>query len=402
MEFVCRLGAPDGTIVEEIHESAVESVLRTDLEGRGYHVFAIRPRGLTLGLRLPRFGGSRISARAFLIFNQELVALLKAGLPLLQSLDILLERGKEGRFHNILREVRDRVRKGEDLSDAFAHFGSAFPPLYSSSLKAGERSGEIEQVIRRFIHYLQLVTEARRRVVSAVVYPIVLMAVSAAMLAVMTLYVIPQFEGFFRSMNVELPVLTRAILAISLFLRGNWILLTIGLLGLTYFSAQWAHTRSGRLFVDRQLLRIPFIGTILHRFALSQFSRSLGTLLAGGIPLVPSIDVAVRAVGNTWVQSRMSELGSLVAEGRPFYETLERSGIFTDLAIDMVKVGESTGALDEMLDEVSEFFEQETETVLERVLVLMEPLMLIIMGLVIAVLMIAMYLPMFSAWGQIQ
>ena len=314
----------------------------------------------------------------------------------------MLERGKEGRFHNILGEVRDRVRKGEDLSDAFAHFGSTFPPLYSSSLKAGERSGEIEQVIRRFIHYLQLVTEARRRVVSAVVYPIVLMAVSAAMLAVMTLYVIPQFEDFFLSMNVELPALTRVILAISLFLRGNWILLAIGLLALAYFSAQAARTRRGRLFLDRQLLRVPFIGTILHRFALSQFSRSLGTLLAGGIPLVPSIDVAVRAVGNTWVRSRMSELGRLVAEGRPFHETLERSGVFTDLAIDMVKVGESTGALDEMLDEVSEFFEQETETVLERVLVLMEPLMLVLMGLVIAVLMIAMYLPMFSAWGQIQ
>lgn len=402
MEFVCRLGTPDGSIVEEVHESAVESVLRVELEGRGYHVFTIRPRGMTLGLRLPRFGRSRVPMQDFLIFNRELVALLKAGLPLLQSLDILLERGREGRFHNILREVRDRVKKGEDLSDAFAHFGSVFPPLYSSSLKAGERSGEIEQVIRRFIHYLELVTEARRRVVSAVVYPIVLFGVSLVMLAVMTLYVIPQFEVFFFSLNVELPAVTRLILAVSLFLRGNWHFLLIGALALAYSLAYWSRTRGGRMFLDRQMLRIPFIGTILHRFALSQFTRSLGTLLAGGISLVPSIDVAVRAVGNTWVHSKMSDLGTLVAEGRPFYEAIEESRVFTDIAIDMVKVGESTGALDEMLEEVSEFFEQETETLLERVLVLAEPLMLVVMGIVIAFLLIAMYMPMFSAWGQIQ
>ncbi len=402
MEFVCRLGTPDGSIVEEVHESAVESVLRVELEGRGYHVFTIRPRGMTLGLRLPRFGRSRVPMQDFLIFNRELVALFKAGLPLLQSLDILLERGREGRFHNILREVRDRVKKGEDLSDAFAHFGSVFPPLYSSSLKAGERSGEIEQVIRRFIHYLELVTEARRRVVSAVVYPIVLFGVSLVMLAVMTLYVIPQFEVFFFSLNVELPAVTRLILAVSLFLRGNWHFLLIGALALAYSLAYWSRTRGGRMFLDRQMLRIPFIGTILHRFALSQFTRSLGTLLAGGISLVPSIDVAVRAVGNTWVHSKMSDLGTLVAEGRPFYEAIEESRVFTDIAIDMVKVGESTGALDEMLEEVSEFFEQETETLLERVLVLAEPLMLVVMGIVIAFLLIAMYMPMFSAWGQIQ
>ncbi len=402
MEFVCRLGTPDGSIVEEVHESAVESVLRVELEGRGYHVFTIRPRGMALGLRLPRFGRSRVPMQDFLIFNRELVALLKAGLPLLQSLDILLERGREGRFHNILREVRDRVKKGEDLSDAFAHFGSVFPPLYSSSLKAGERSGEIEQVIRRFIHYLELVTEARRRVVSAVVYPIVLFGVSLVMLAVMTLYVIPQFEVFFFSLNVELPAVTRLILAVSLFLRGNWHFLLIGALALAYSLAYWSRTRGGRMFLDRQMLRIPFIGTILHRFALSQFTRSLGTLLAGGISLVPSIDVAVRAVGNTWVHSKMSDLGTLVAEGRPFYEAIEESRVFTDIAIDMVKVGESTGALDEMLEEVSEFFEQETETLLERVLVLAEPLMLVVMGIVIAFLLIAMYMPMFSAWGQIQ
>ena len=359
--------------------------------------------GRVAGLSVSRSrvsGRGRVSDRVFLVFNRELAALLKAGLPVVQSLDILLERGKEGRFRNMLREIRDRVQNGDDLSDAFARFGPAFPPLYASSLKAGERSGEIEQVIRRFVRYLQLLLDSRRRVISAVVYPLVLMALSVAMVGVMSLYVIPQFESFFGAMDVELPALTKTILAASLFLRRYWAVLLASVVAVTYVILQWSRTRSGRLLFHRAVLQVPVVGTILHRFALSQFTRSLATLLAGGIPLVPSIEVAMRAVSNAWVGERMSELPRRVSEGGTFHEALEQSGIFTDVSIDMVKVGESTGALDEMLEEVSEFLDQEAETQLERMLVLIEPLMLVVMGIVIAVLLMAMYLPMFSAWEQ--
>ena len=168
MEFVCRLGTPDGVVVQEVYEAGAESALRAELEAKGFQVFKIRPRRLALGLSLPRFGSGRVPDRAFLVFNQELAALLKAGLPLVQALDIMLERGKEGRLRSILREIRERVANGAELSDAFDHFGSAFPPLYAPSLKAGERSGELEQVIRRFIHYQQLLLETRRKVISAI------------------------------------------------------------------------------------------------------------------------------------------------------------------------------------------------------------------------------------------
>jgi type IV pilus assembly protein PilC len=247
MEFVCRVGTPDGAVVRQVYEGAAESTLRAELEAKGFHVFKIRPRGFALSLSLPRFGSGRVPDQAFLVFNQELAALLKAGLPLVQALDLLLERGKEGRLRSILKEIRERVANGAELSDAFDHFGPAFPPLYAPSLKAGERSGELEQVIRRFIRYQQLMLETRRKVVSAIVYPTVLLCLSVVMVGIMSLYVIPQFEGFFGALDVELPALTKAILSVSVFVRGNAVLLAFGLLALIYLAMQWARTRRGAL-----------------------------------------------------------------------------------------------------------------------------------------------------------
>ncbi len=386
--------------MEEIHESTEASRLQATLEGRGFHVFSLQPRGLGLNLA-PAGLRRRVSNRDFLIFNRELASLLKAGLPLLQSLDLTLERGKPGRFTTILREIRDNVQRGEDLSQAFSRFDDTFPPLYSASLRAGERSGELESVIRRFIRYLELVTSARRKVISAVVYPLVLVVLSIAMVAIMSLFVIPQFEQFYDALDVELPTLTRVVLGSSLFVRANWLLILVGLIVVGLLLQRWLKSTSGGLMVDRWLLAVPIVGRIVHYFAQSEFCRSLSTLLGGGIPLVQALDVSVRAVGNRWVRHRLATVGPQVSQGRSFHEALDETGVFSDLGIDMVKVGESTGALDVMLDDVADFFDQEAEAKLERLLTLLEPIMLVIMGIVIAVLLSAMYLPMFSAWEQV-
>jgi len=401
MRFVCKVGTPNGAVVEEIHEGGSVAAMRSELERKGYHVFAVRPRFSGFGLRLPSFEGGRVKDRDFLIFNQELVALLRAGLPLLESLGMMLQRGRKGRFKELLKEVRDGVEDGESLSEAFGRYSSFFPPLYAASLKAGERSGEIEQVIRRFTRYHQLLIGARRKVISALVYPAVLMVLSVVMIAVMSLYVIPQFREFFATLDIELPALTRAVLATTQFARSNLLLILAAVICVGLVTSHWAQSPRGRLAIDRFLLRLPLAGGIVHRFALSQFTRSLATLLEGGTPLVPSLEIAVNAVGNTWVRSRLSPLAGRVSEGNSFHDSLEESGVFTDLGIGMIEVGESTGALDHMLEEVSLFFEQEAETRLERLLTLFEPVMLAVMGAVVATLLVAMYLPMFSAWGEI-
>lgn len=403
MQFVCRVGTPDGRVMEEVLTASDETSLRNDLLKRGYHVFDVRRRGVPRKLAVPTAGMGRrrrLSDQEFLLWNQELAALLKAGLPLLQALDLMLERMKNAHFRSVLIEIRDKVKSGTDLSDAFASYGDMFPRLYPSTLKAGERSGELEKVIRRFIRYMRLLLDARRRVVSALVYPAVLVGLSVAMMIIMAIYVVPKFMGFFAEMGTELPLVTRIVLAVSTFASQNWPVLLIGSVGGWYLFRQWGKTSLGRLAIDRAKLRVPFLGPVLHRFALSEFSRSLSTLLAGGIPLVPAFEIAASSVGNTHVRGRLEPTIQMVREGKPFHAALEESGVFVDMAVDMVKVGEATGSLDDMLTSVSDFLDEQIETRMQRILSLIEPLMLVVMGIMIAIILIAIYLPMFGMLGQ--
>ena len=282
-----------------------------------------------------------------LVFNQELAALLKAGLPLLQALHMLAERQREPHFKAILEQVRERVKSGVELSEAFAEFGDAFPPLYASSLKAGERTGELEAVVRRFVRYLRLVLDARKRVYSALVYPALLLGLSVTMVAAMTLYIIPRFSVFYEAMDLkELPALTRITMGISHFLRSNLLLLVAAAVAGTIALRRWAATGPGRLALDRLRLHLPFLGLVLHRFALSEFCRSLATLLAGGLPLVPALEISTRAVGNSWVRSRLEPSIPRVREGQALHVALGETAIVPALALDMVEVGEATGSLD--------------------------------------------------------
>lgn len=402
MEFVCRVGTPEGSVVREVREADSEPAARSALEREGFHVFEIKRRGVAFAL--PRFGGRgrTLSDSEFMIFNQELAGLLKAGLPLLQALDLMLERQRNPRFAEVLGEVRDRVKSGQELSTAFAAFPGSFPPLYSSTLMAGERSGDLEQVLRRFIRYLRLVMGVRKRITSALIYPAVLLSLSVAMIAVMMVVVIPKFENFYQGLDLELPLPTRILLGTAAFLQQRGIWLLAGLFVLAWLLGRWRGTESGRYWIDRAVLRVPIVGGIRHRFALSEYSRSLSTLLQGGLPLVPALEVATGAVSNFYLRAELAPSVVQVRQGKSLHAALDESGVMTDLSIDMVKVGEATGALDEMLSNVSDFLDDEIETRIERLLSLIEPLMLVMMGLIVSLLLVAMYMPMFSALGNIQ
>lgn len=404
MEFVCHLGTPEGRVLRETRVAPSESALRDELGRQGLQIFAIERR-----LGLPSLADVRTSwrrrrrlpARTLLVFNQELAALLKAGLPLLQALNLMLERLKDPTFREILTQVRDRVTSGEELSHAFGAFGDMFPPLYSATLKAGERTGELEQVIRRFIRYLRLVIDARKRVVSALVYPTVLVCLSIAMLFLMAIFVVPRFTVFYDSLEIQLPLLTRITVGTSVFLRQNifWILAAV--VATVFFVRRWSRTETGGIAIDRLKLKIPILGNVLHLFSLGEFCRSLSTLLSGGMPLVPSMEIAIGAVSNRFVARRIAPTIQLVREGKSLHEALESTGVVTDIAINMVKVGEATGSLDVMLSNVSDFFDEDVEIRMQRVLSLLEPVMLVFMGGLVALILISVYLPMFSALGNV-
>jgi type IV pilus assembly protein PilC len=393
-EFIVRVGTPDGHIVERQVQAMNARAAEEELRRQGMQVFAAKRGAVRLRDFLPR--GSRvISTERFLLFNQELLALVRAGLPILQSFDIMLERQKDARFREVLADIREKLKSGVSLSDAFASYGDAFPPIYSTSLRAGERSGDLEGVLRRFLRYQKIIVNLRKRVIGALIYPTVLIVLSATMVMIMLTKVIPKFAEFYQGFGAELPWFTKLLIQVANALNDHLLVSVIAIAALAFLVRRWA-TTTGRLLFDRFKLHIPLVGGILHRFAIMQFTQSLGTLLSGGTPMVPSIEIASQSVTNQLISRKIAGIVQNVREGEPLWRSLESTGAVSDLAVEMIKVGESTGALTEMLSNVSEFYDEEIEARLSRVVAAIEPLILVFMGVVIATLLYAFYLPLFQ------
>jgi type IV pilus assembly protein PilC len=396
MEFRCRLGTPGGEIIEGVYIADSEARLRREFEEKGLFVLGLHRAGRSRlgGLALPR--RTRISTREFVVFNQELATLLKAGMPLVQSLDILRRRATNAVFKAVLDDVNERVRAGNSLSEAFEAHGGLFPGVYTASLLAGEKSGNLEQVIRRYVSYVKVVANVKRRTVSALVYPVILLALSLVVVSIIMLRVVPAFGVFYSQFGQELPLSTRIIVATSSFAAAYFVPILIGLALIAVGIWQWLQRPGERERFDQMILRLPGIGGIARKFATSQASRTLATLLGGGIPLVNAIDVSARSIRNQYMARELRSAAQQVREGRALALAMSDSGAFPDVAIKMVEVGESTGALQEMLNSLADFYDEEIETNLGRFVTLVEPLLLIVMGIVIAGLLLSLYMPLFN------
>jgi type IV pilus assembly protein PilC len=393
-EFIVRVGTPDGHVIDKIVRALSARDAEEELRRQGMHVFEAKRGKLSLRDLLPRTR-KIISTERFLSFNQELLALVKAGLPILQSFDIMLERQKNLRFKEVLVDIRDKIKSGVSLSDAFASYGPQFPPIYSTSLRAGERSGDLEGVLRRFLRYQKMIVALRKRVTTALIYPTVLVILSIGMVFVMLTKVIPKFAEFYQGFNAELPPFTRIMIGLSTALNQHFVIV-VGIAAASVFLIRrWAQS-TGRVAWDRVKLNIPLVGGILHRFGIMQFTQSLGTLLSGGTPMVPAIEIATQSVTNQMMANKIFGIVQNVREGEPLWHSLEQTGVMSDLAIEMIKVGESTGALTEMLANVSEFYDEEIEARLQRLVAAIEPIILVFMGSIIAILLYAFYLPLFQ------
>ncbi len=395
MEFRCRLATATGQISEATYVADSEAALRRDLEEKGLYVLDVKAARSGLGgLRLSR--GGRIKLHEFLVFNQELATLLKAGMPLVQSLEILRRNVPNATFKGVLDDVYEKVRSGTALSDAFEAHPRHVTPIYTASLMAGERSGSLEQVLRRYVAYVQVLNAVRRRVISALVYPAVLTLLSLAVVAIIVVRVVPEFSAFYAGFDAELPMATQVIVAISNAVRGQVLLILAGLAAVVV-GVRWALGQpEQRRRIDKWVLRVPGIGGIARQFATTQLSRTLATLLGGGIPLVTALDVASRSVSNRHIAAQMTDITRQVREGQPLSTAMAAKGEFPDVSVKMVEVGEATGALQDMLNAIADFYDEDIETRLGRFLLLIEPILLVVMGIVIAALLIALYLPVFQ------
>ena len=396
MEFRCRLASASGEVVEGVYVAESEARLRHELEEKGLYVLSLQPKGSLAGLsfRLPT--RSAIPSREFLIFNQELATLLRAGMPLVQSLDLLKSRIQSPVFRSVLSDVHERVRSGTALSDAFAAHASLFPSVYTASLVAGERSGNLDAVLRRFVEYSKIVATLKSKTLSALIYPSVLISLALALVSFIVLKVVPAFSEFYASFNAQLPLITRIIVKVSEFLTGNFWLLLVVLVAGAAMLYSWIKQAGQRARLDRWLLGVPMLGEIARKFATSQMARTLSTLLGGGLPLVNALDIAARSVGNRFIAGELDIVGARVREGSSFAGALEARKVFPDVAVKMAEVGESTGALQDMLNTVADFYDEEISTSMERFVTLIEPALLVIMGMVIAGLLLALYMPLFQ------
>ncbi|HVZ20341.1 MAG TPA: type II secretion system F family protein [Vicinamibacterales bacterium] len=396
MEFRCRLGTAGGEIIEGVYVADSEDHLRRDLEEKGLFVLALHRRGAFPGLQLARARSRRISRQEFLVFNQELATLLKAGMPLVQSLDILRQRVSNQTFKAVLDNVYDKVKAGTALSDAFAEHAGLFPAVYSASLLAGERSGNLDSVIRRYVAYEKIIGAVRKRTISALIYPAILVTMMMVLIGIIVLRVVPAFSEFYGSFDRQLPLSTRIIVGISNAVVTNLALIVVAVAAAIVGGYVWARQPGQRERIDRMLLAIPGIGRTMQKFATAQLARALATLLGGGIPLVNALEISVRSMSNRYMARELDRSRRRVQEGESFARALLEQGVFPDVAVKMVEVGESTGALQEMLNSLADFYDEEIETEVTRYITLVEPVLLVVMGLVIAVVVLALYMPLFE------
>lgn len=400
MEYVCRVGTPTGEVVEQTFTASDEAALRADLEQKGYYLFSVRR-----GFGLKDFGLKRVRVAPdlLLLFGQELAALLKAGLPLLQSLDIMLERQRDEVFRRSLATIREKVKSGIALSEAFRAEGDLYPPMLSASIVAGERGGSLEGVLRRFVQYMRLNQMLKKKAVAAAVYPLMIIFVMVTMVGVLMVYVIPQFQDFYSGLgNVKLPLITRVLIAIAGVVRRNLLWIALAVTGAWVFLLSWQRREGSMVVRDRLLLRFPYFGGLMRMYATSQLARTLSALLTGGLPLVNAMDVAAASVGNRAMAEAVTAATHHIREGKSLTTALESTGMMDNLALEMVKVGEQTGALGDMLNAVADFFDEELENRMAKVLAMVEPVMLMVMAVVVAGMLLAFYLPLFEAINAVQ
>jgi type IV pilus assembly protein PilC len=399
VEYRCRVATANGQVMETTYVAESEARLRMELEEKGLFLLSVQGGGgLRVGgfqLRLPR--RRRIPTSEFLVFNQELATLLKAGLPLVQSLDILRKRVPNPQFKVALDDIYERVRSGSSLSDAF-EAQHMFSGIYTASLMAGEKSGSLEQVIRRYVSHVKVINGVRSKVISALIYPAVLVVLALAVVGLIVFQVVPEFADFYEQFGrgSELPMSTRMVVAVSTNIVGSAGFLLAAVAALVVGGWLWFRSPAQRRRLHAGLLRLPFFGPLARKYATAQICRTLATLLSGGIPLVSALDISSKATNNRAISDNLAVVARQVREGGSLAGSIAERGLFPHVAVEMIEVGESTGALAEMLNSVADFYDEENETSLTRFSNLIQPALLIVMGFVIAGLLMSLYMPLFQ------
>jgi len=394
-EFLVKVATEQGHLVQQVEHGYSEAEVRDRYIQQGYLVYWVKPRSLLASSGMSLGRRTKLKQSAFLIFNQQFLTLIKAGLPILTSLDLLIKRQRDKYLLQLLENVRDRVKGGESLSDAFAA-QHVFPKMYTTTLMAGEKSGNLEEVMSRYITYQRMVQTFRKKLAVSLVYPALLVTVVTAMLIFLITYVVPKFADLFSNMGAQLPAITVFMLAVGVNAQKYaWIVILV-LLAAAILTWRWKQSDRGAERIDQFLFSLPLVGEIRLKYQVANFSRILATLLQGGLPLVPAMETAGASMSSRQMLNGILAATERVREGQGLARSLETEKIFPDLAVEMVEVGESTGALPGMLTSVAEFYEEDVQTAMGAAMALIEPVILIVMAVFVGGVLISLYLPIFT------
>lgn len=399
--FAYRVARSDGSLIQGHLEGEGEAAVRAKLESQGLLVFTLRRRGehATPNRRSWSFGGLPLGQ--FMIFNQELLALIKSGLPILRVWDLLIDRAGHPGFRQVLREVKEDIRSGASASDALAKHSSYFPNLYVATIKAGEQSGNLSEVLQRYVAYLKLMLELRQKMTKAISYPIFLIVIGVAVIGFLVGYVMPTFVSVYGETGKTLPWATQLLLRLVAHAEVWGLATMIILIGVMFVLRAFYATSAGQLMIDRFTLKLPLVGAIAVKHHTVQFTRTLGTILAGGTPLVDALQGARAAVSNHYISSVLGGAVVEIRQGATLADALERCQVLPKLVIEMLSVGEETGSLEAMLKDVAEFYEADLDTRLGQLTTWMEPALLLVMGVLVGGIVIVMYMPVFQMAGAV-
>ncbi len=400
--FVCRFGAASGEVVEQQLVGVDQRNVVKQLEERGYTVFSVKPlHPLTTYLKVLSPKKSKIKMRDFITFNQEFSALINAGLPILTALELLLQRKRNPLFQKMLQSVRDDVKTGASLSQAFANRGDYFPKLYPATIASGERTGEIVKVIRRYLFYMETVQAIRKKISSAIIYPVILLTMAVGMVTLLMTVIIPKFATLFIGAGATLPLITRVVLSISHIFQKGWPFMALIAIATPIAVKAVNANPKGRFILAKWRMKIPVFGTNTVRYNTAQMARTLGTLISGGIPIIQALEIVSDAMSNEVFKVELQNVKNKVLVGESLWSSLEETGIATPLLVEMVQVGESTGALSDMLEQISSFYDQELSTSVERYMALLEPVILILMAFIVGIIVLSVYMPLFSMYNLV-
>ncbi len=398
-EYVCRLGTEAGQVLNQTHEASSEGELRARLASQGYFVFSVKPKSI-LSMRIGPPRSSKIKEDDLLIFNQQFVTLSKSGLPLQKSLEMLARQSRSESLRAAVEDVKERVRGGALLSEAFDAIGK-FPKIYCSTLRAGERSGTLDKVLTQYVTYQKTARSFRKKFLSALIYPAFLLVFLAGLIVLIDTFIIPRFSQLYNELQVPMPPLTVFVISLGLAIKRMGVFVLLGFVLLVMGLRAAGKSQAARIQWDKIKFQLPVAGRLLQKFSVAEFVRTLSTLLQGGLPIVAALQSSAASVSSPLLARGLEQARVEVMGGRPLSESLRMSGFFPPMALDMIEVGETTGALPSMLESVAEFFEEDVNIDLSTLVAMVDPIMIASIAIVVAFVLVAFYLPLFSLAAQV-